>query len=161
MNTTYVVTVIYIRNKITCQMENFHVLIRWRFPNTPSPPDLVRWSNPHPGDPASLRWMKSLWDREFVVMFPRLILIFFLQLTEKKFQINFSNLYILPFPPSATSKLSIYIYIIVHSRQTQLAPPPVFPPIVYHLFFPLHVFPRLLISLKPYSIKFIKIKMFQ
>ena len=51
----YVVTLLYLKNKITREMENCCVVRRLRGANPPTPPDLVMRSNTHPGDPDSLR----------------------------------------------------------------------------------------------------------
>ena len=73
MNITYILNVIYNRNKINHHMVNCHLVRWWKDPNPISPSDKMRWSATHTGYPASIRCMKSLWDNLFIVLFTRLV----------------------------------------------------------------------------------------
>ena len=108
------------------------------------------WSNPHPGNPDSLRWVKSFWDKKFIVIF--------LQLTQK-ISLGFNKLFEKSIVQTFFLPGSTFLYIktkhifntIVHSHQTQLVPPTVLHWYFYHTFFPPHVFFRLRRYLKQLS----------
>ena len=83
-------------------------------------------------------WMNSLWYRGFIVLFPRLIKIFFIRLPMKS-PAQFLKPSFLPSFTFCYIKIKHLFINLVHFCQTQIVPPLLFYPYVYHICCPLHM----------------------